>query len=186
MKLVLAFILVSLALVKASPEAEAKPYWGPAYGLHPDYFYGPKCDEEQCDACAKDFEEPVNCRKECLACKDCKGDDTDSEYCEYCKNGYFACTRTCFRKQDECIACAPKCNAPKCDEDQCSSCMEEFPAPIFAKSCRFDCAKCIKDPEAEGCDGGVIKCVHECAKRKDTCLYCAPRCKAPKMEEKEE
>ena len=180
--------MVSLALVKASPEAdaEARPYWGPAYGLHPDYFFGPKCDEEQCDACAKDFEEPVNCRKECLACKDCKGDDTDSEYCEYCKNGYFACTRTCFRKQDECIACAPKCNAPKCDEDQCSSCMEEFPAPIFAKSCRFDCAKCIKDPEAEGCDGGVIKCVHECAKRKDTCLYCAPRCEAPKMEEKEE
>lgn len=174
---------MGLASVKATPKAEARPYWGPAFGFHPEFFSGPKCDEEQCEACMKDFEEPVNCRKECLACKDCKGDDSDNEYCEYCKNGPFACARTCFRKQDLCITCAPKCNAPKCDEDQCASCMEEFPAPIFAKSCRMECSKCFEDPESEGCEDGAMACVAGCLKRQDTCLFCAPKCVAEKEEE---
>ena len=96
-------MVVALATIEVNAKAEPQPYWGHPYGLHPAYYFGPKCDEEKCDSCMKDFAKPVNCRRECLACKDCKGEETDDPYCDYCKDGYFACTHKCHQNQDECI-----------------------------------------------------------------------------------
>ena len=96
-------MVVALATIEVNAKAEPQPYWGHPYGYHPEYYFGPKCDEERCDSCMKDFAKPVNCRRECLACKDCKGEETDDPYCDYCKDGYFACTHKCHQNQDICI-----------------------------------------------------------------------------------
>ena len=198
-------MVVALATIEVNAKAEPQPYWGHPYGLHPAYYFGPKCDEEKCDSCMKDFAKPVNCRRECLACKDCKGEETDDPYCDYCKDGYFACTHKCHQNQDECIgnaqlltflarqiltffftiACAPKCNMPKCDEAQCADCMEKFPEPIFAKNCYKECSVCKGDSEDEMCKDGFFACAKMCMKAQDQCLFCAPRCAKP-AEEKDE
>ena len=177
-------LAMAMATMEVYAKAEAQPFWGHPYGLLPEYYGGPKCDEERCDSCMKDFATPVDCRRECLACKDCKGEEGDSEYCSYCEDGYFACTRTCFQKQDICIGCAPKCNLPKCDEAQCADCMENFPEPIFAKNCFKECTDACKD-ESDMCKDGFFACSKMCMKAQDQCLYCAPRCEKPKEEAEE-